>query len=66
MTERLLTMEEVAQRLGVVKRSVQRYLPKLMARGLQRVKVGPHLVRFREASLDRIIKRAAEREEPLF
>jgi hypothetical protein len=39
----------------------------LMASGLQRVEVGDgsRLIRFRESSLDRMIKRAADRGEPL-
>ena len=65
--ERLLTVEQVAQRLGIVSSTVRRHLYQLMANGLQRVELGGNtrLIRFREDSLNRMIKRAAEREEPL-
>jgi len=65
MSEQLLTIDQVAGRLGVSRSSVKRNIVKLRARGLQRVPVGKRLVRYRESSLDGLIKRAAEREESL-
>lgn len=66
-SERLLTIEDVARRLGVVSTTVRRHLTQLRASGLQRVEIGAgsRLVRFREDSLNRMIKRAAEREESI-
>jgi DNA-binding transcriptional regulator YhcF (GntR family) len=66
-SERLLSIDEVARRLGVVTTTVRRHLTQLRASGLQRVEIGAgsRLVRFREDSLDRMIKRAAEREESI-
>lgn len=65
--EKLLTIDDVARRLGVVTKTVRRHLYELRANGLQQVSIGSNsrLIRFREASLDRMIRRAAEREEPL-
>ncbi len=67
MSERLLTIDDVARRLGVVSKTVRRRLFELRSAGLQQVQIGSNsrLVRFRESSLDRMIKRAAEYEEPL-
>lgn len=64
--ERLLTIDQVATRLGLVRRTVNRHRAKLEAKGLQKVMIGPRTVRFLESSLNRMIKRAAERNEPLF
>jgi len=66
MAERLLTIDDIAHRLGVVRLTVRRHIDKLRAKGLQQVGFGARSVRFREASLDRMIKTAAEREEKLF
>jgi excisionase family DNA binding protein len=66
MAERLLDIDEVARRLSVVRLTVLRHLDKLKAKGLQQVRFGKRSIRFREASLDRLIKNAAEREESLF
>jgi len=66
MAEKLLTIDQVASRLGVVRKTVQRHLPAMRANGLQQVNLGRKSIRFREASLDRIIKRAAERESNPF
>ena len=66
MSERLLSIDEVARRLSVVPKTVRRNLTKLKANGLQQVPLGTKSIRFRESSLNRIIKRAAEREENLF
>jgi predicted ArsR family transcriptional regulator len=66
-SERLLSIDEVARRLGVVTTTVRRHLTQLRASGLQRVEIGAgsRLVRFREDSLNRMIQRAAEREESI-
>jgi DNA-binding IscR family transcriptional regulator len=66
-SERLLSIDEVARRLGVVTTTVRRHLTQLRASGLQRVEIGAgsRLVRFREDSLNRMIRRAAEREESI-
>jgi excisionase family DNA binding protein len=66
VTEQLLTIEQVARRLGVVRKTIQRHITKLKYNGLQEVRFGSRSVRFRESSLDRMIRNAAEREEPLF
>ena len=64
MPEQLLTINETAKRLGVSKSTLRRKLSRLRANGLQLVRLGKRPM-FREASLDRIIKRAAEAETPL-
>jgi predicted ArsR family transcriptional regulator len=66
-SERLISIDEVVRRLGVVTTTVRRHLTQLRASGLQRVELGAgsRLVRFREDSLNRMIKRAAEREESI-
>lgn len=65
MSEQLLTMDHVARRLSVVRRTIERNLPKLKMRGLKEVRMGK-CVRFTEASLDRVINKAAERSEKIF
>lgn len=57
--ERLLTRSEVAGRLGIRPRTFSRHKARLVAEGLQPVKVGLH-DKFRESSLDRLIRDAAE------
>jgi len=64
MSEQLLTLEETVKRLGVSRMTFYRHLPRLRARGLQLVRFGKRPM-FREASLDRIIKKAAEEESAL-
>lgn len=66
MSEKLLTLDDVANRLRVVRRSVYRHLATLKAKGLQQVPMGTRSIRFRETSLNRIIERAAERGERIF
>jgi len=66
MAEKLLTIDQVANRLGVVSTTVRRHLLSLRANGLEQAPLGKRGVRFREASLDRIIRRAAERSENPF
>lgn len=66
-TERLLSVFDVAMRIGVNITTVRRHMHELMASGLQRVEIGgrTRLIRFREDSLNRMIRRAVERDEPL-
>jgi len=66
MSEHLLDYDQVAMRLSVTRRTIVRHLPSLKANGLQQVNFGKRGVRFRAASLDRMIERAAEREEAIF
>jgi len=66
MSEQLLNIDQVARRLGVVRTTVTRHLPKLQAKGLQKVELSCRAVRYRAASLDRLIIKAAERSEPIF
>jgi hypothetical protein len=67
VSERLLSVDLVSQRLGVTPSTVRRHMYELITSGLQRVPIGDgtRLIRFREDSLNRMIKRAAERGEPL-
>lgn len=67
MPEKLLTIDDVSRRLGVASRTVRRHLTEFQAGGLQMIHIGgkTRLIRFRESSLDQMIKRAAERELPL-
>ncbi len=58
MSERLLTAKEVATRLGICYRSFNAWRPRLVAKGLQEVVVGRSR-KFRQASLDRLIQKAA-------
>jgi len=66
MPERLLTPKEVADRLGVSERLFRYRRSSLIANGLQVVGVtgrcGRQIARYREASLDRLIARAAHSE----
>ncbi len=59
MSEQLLTAKEVATRLGICYRTFNEYRPRLVAKGLQEVVVGRSR-KFRQESLDRLIRRAAE------
>lgn len=52
--EALLTVDQVAQRLGISRRGIYRLLPKLLALGLQERRIGYRRL-FREASLDKLI-----------
>ena len=58
MSEQLLTAKEVATRLGICYRSFNSYRPRLVAKGLQEVVVGRSR-KFRQASLDKLIQKAA-------
>ena len=65
MAEQLLNTKQTAARLGISVRSLHRYLPKLIALGLQKIRAG-HRVVYRESSIDRIIRLAAERNSDLY
>ncbi len=65
MSERLLNSKQASARFGISVRSFLRYRPKLCALGLQMVQAGRRIT-YREQSINRIIKRAAERDEPLY
>lgn len=64
MSERLLGPAEVARRLGMSRTHFYRVAAALESRGLQRVQVGGR-ARYRAASLDRLIRQAADRNEAL-
>ncbi len=59
MPEQLLTAKQAANRLGICYRTFNSYRPRLVAKGLQEVTVG-RTRKFRQASLDRLIEKAAE------
>lgn len=59
MPERLLKLAEAAERLGISRRQFYRLRPRFIARGLQEITVG-HQRKYREASLDQLIQKAAE------
>ena len=65
MAERLINTIEAAKRLGISVRSFHRYRAKLIALGLQRIRAGQR-VNYRESSIDRIIRYAAENEAALY
>ena len=65
MSEQLLSVDHVAMKLSISKRHAQLIIPDLEAKGLQRVKISPRCIRFRELSLNNLIKSAAERGETL-
>jgi predicted DNA-binding transcriptional regulator AlpA len=64
MNERLLQLNETANRLGISRRQFYRLRPRLIARGLQEIRIG-HQRKYRESSLDDIIRRAAENGQSL-
>ena len=59
MSEQLLTAKEASSRLGICYRTFNEYRPRLVAKGLQEVTIGRSR-KFRQASLDRLIQKAAE------
>ena len=63
--EKLLSALQTAERLGISIRTFHRYKCVLIAKGLQSVTCGRRIV-FREASLDQIIKKAADNENSLY
>jgi hypothetical protein len=62
--ECLLNRYEAANVLRISYRSFARIKPSLIANGLQEIRVG-HSKMYRQASLDRLIVRAAEKGIPL-
>lgn len=69
MTELLLTRKDLCQRLQIAKPTLKRLLPRLTADGLQVVRLRGRgqkpILRYRAASLDYAIERAARRGEVL-
>ncbi len=65
MAEQLLNAKQASARFGISVRSFLRYRPKLCALGLQIVRVGKRTT-YREQSINRIIKWAAETETSLY
>jgi sugar-specific transcriptional regulator TrmB len=65
MPEQLLSMNEIAERLKVSRRTLYTVLPDLRAKGLQMIRAGKSQ-KFTESSFEKMIKRAAEKEEPLW
>ena len=63
--EQLLTLNELLAKLRIGRSTFYENQAALKANGLQEVLMGKGR-RFREASVDRIIARAAERGEPLW
>jgi hypothetical protein len=59
MPEQLLPKKEAAKRFGLRPRTFDLHRPRLIANGLQQVKVGKHMM-FREGSIDVVIREAAE------
>lgn len=64
MSEQLLTPTEVYKKLRISRSKFYRIRAKLIANGLQTVKIDGS-VKYLESSLDRMILRAAEREGDL-
>ena len=64
MKEQLLTPKQAAAKLAVNVRTFYRYRARLIAKGLQQVKFGQY-PKYRESSLDKLIKQAAETGEEL-
>jgi hypothetical protein len=52
--------------LKVDRSTIYKYLPNLKAKGIATTHLTKKAVRFREATLDRAIRRSEERDEPLF
>ena len=59
MPEQLLNLNETARRLGISRRQFYRLRPRFITRGLQEIIVGQQR-KYREASVDRMIQKAAE------
>lgn len=57
--EQLLSVKEVSRRLGISTRTFWRYRPRMVARGLVEV-CSDHRKLYREADVDRFIRKAAE------
>lgn len=54
MTEKLMSLKEAAEYLGVSPNSVRNYIAK---QGLKYQRVGPKLIKFRKSDLDTFIDR---------
>ena len=65
MAEALVSIKEASKRLGISIRSFHRHRKKLLAVGLQIVRLGQR-VTVREKSIDSVIEYAAENENPLY
>lgn len=69
MAEQLLSQKAAAARLGINARTFQRKEAELIASGLQLVTIGGSvtkpITRYRAASLDKMIARAADKETAL-
>ena len=59
MAEKLLTLKDVAERLGVSPITLGRHKARLIAKGLKQVNFGLH-PKYTESSLEKLIKNAAE------
>jgi predicted DNA-binding transcriptional regulator AlpA len=64
MSEQLLTQTDVTQRLNISKTTFYRMRYRLAALGLEHVILGG-MIRYRQASLDRLIADAAQQKKPL-
>ncbi|HPD48660.1 MAG TPA: hypothetical protein P5279_17455 [Anaerohalosphaeraceae bacterium] len=65
MSEALLSAKKASERFGLSLRTFYRYREKLIAAGLQAVRAGRRIA-YREATIDRLIKDAAENGQPLY
>ena len=59
MSRRFITTTQAAQRLEVSRATFYRMRPKLIARGLKRIKIGGY-TRYLESSLEKVITKAME------
>jgi Mn-dependent DtxR family transcriptional regulator len=64
MSEQLLTQTDVTQRLHISKTTFNRMRHRLASLGLQHVILGG-MIRYRQASLDRLIADCAEQKKPM-
>lgn len=64
MKENYLTAAEVAGKLKIGKTTFYAHLPKMMARGLKRIVIGRQ-VRYFESTLEKMLEKAAENENPI-
>jgi predicted DNA-binding transcriptional regulator AlpA len=64
MAEKLLTPIEVSRKLGISKAKFYRLRARLTARGMKKITVGGS-PKYLESSIDRMIIRSAEKDQPL-
>jgi hypothetical protein len=64
MSEQLLTQTDVTRRLHISKTTFYRMRHRLAVLGLEHVILGG-MIRYREASLDRLIADAAQQKKPI-